>query len=286
MFRSTLLSLLVFYMYLMGWTEGDTGCGKLQHTTRTGHFYYQIWNSSGENCNWTFTPPSNRSDVMLVINIPELDRYSDGHWRDELIMPDGEVLLHNTSSRAHRDTTKTWCGVYVREQHGVHRTCASDVIINDVCERTTAASMKWPPVLQSNSYYYFMFLSYAFLDCQTAVQEPSQTTTQATTSTSTATTTTTKQYETSTTSDLPNITGQMMSRLRNKLRTTTIASITMGAIAAVFALILIALVVKLFNNKSRGTEIPLSFKSNMYQGDQQQVVGYHNMALDLQNEQA
>ena len=77
----------------MGWTEGDTGCGKLQHTTRTGHFYYQIWNSSGENWNWTFTPPSNRSDVMLVINIPELDRYSDGHWRDELIMPDGKISV-------------------------------------------------------------------------------------------------------------------------------------------------------------------------------------------------
>ena len=77
--------------------QAPTGCVRDVFTKRFGHFYYEVWNSSGENCSWLFQPPDNRTDLIFLISIPHIIRYGGNYWNDHIVLPDGEKIISRHS---------------------------------------------------------------------------------------------------------------------------------------------------------------------------------------------
>jgi len=78
----------------------------------------------------------------------------------------GSLLPHNTTGREYTHTAEEWCGAYVTAGN-VKSKCAANRRVGNVCRNPTRESRSWPPVIKSDSHYYYALISYTFLDCPT-----------------------------------------------------------------------------------------------------------------------
>ncbi|XP_076816329.1 uncharacterized protein LOC143462165 [Clavelina lepadiformis] len=124
-----------------------------------------------ENCTWTFVPPENRTDLMLILRFTTLALYTDGFPNNVITLPDGTVL----PKMSRINSNKKMCTKYIAKNMQT-KECNYELASSYCPLQNNRTLDSWPPKLRATtqeatfrhatgSFYLNFYFDYLYIPC-------------------------------------------------------------------------------------------------------------------------